>query len=413
MKKALAAGLVTLLGAGSVWATTATVRIGGLTADSAFNPFLSQTVVVDLLHAATASGSFSTAAVIWDGGPLGGCTNQFHILFYRPIGNGTTLKLLADRGPFNSPQRGLVNATLSPAVSLEAGDVMAIEYTGDTGCGGVALGSSGGGAKAVAFSGSTGPNVALCSAPDAELLIQSPSMMAFSGGTEFRDGIVAGAGSFQGTNTNFKSGMQLVNPGLADVRGKLVFHPIGQPGSPSDPSLPYTIPMGAVLSLPDVVSAMGVSGLGSIDVICNDSYPPLIITHVYNDAGAAGAAGFTEPMVRLGDNDILQAGDEGWLVAPADTTSYRMNIGVRTLNGGASFTVHVLDPEGNSVGTTEWTLPADELIQESAADFLGVNVGANDSVVFDMVLGNAIIYGVSVNNVTNDTGQTFASRTRF
>ncbi|HET7453538.1 MAG TPA: hypothetical protein VFL12_12395, partial [Thermoanaerobaculia bacterium] len=249
MKQALAAGLMmTALGAGTALATTATARVGGLTADGAFNPFLTQNVVVDLLRQATGSGNFSSAAVIWAGGPLGGCKNSFDILFYRPIGNGTTLTRLADQGPFDSPQQGLVNVTISPAVPLVPGDVMAVEYR-KSACGGVAMSSPGGGARAVAFSGSAGPVVALCAAPAAQLLLQAPSMMAYAGGTEFRDGIIAGAGSFQGTGTNFKSGMQLINPGLIDIHGKLVFHPVGQPGSSSDPSLPYAVPMGSVLSI--------------------------------------------------------------------------------------------------------------------------------------------------------------------
>jgi hypothetical protein len=414
MKKALVAGLVTmLLGAGTVCATTATARVGGLSADGSYVPFLTSRVIVDLLRPATGSGSFTTAAVIWAGGPEGGCSNAFHVIFYRPVGNGTTMMRLADRGTFAAPQEGLVNAPLSPAVSLEAGDVIAVDETGGPACGTVALGAAGGGAKAVAFSGSTGPSVALCSAPAAQLLLSSPSVEAFAGGTEFRDGIVAGVGSFQGSGTNFKSGMQLIDAGVVDIHGKLVFHPIGQPGASSDPSLPYSIAAGTVLSIPDVVGAMGVSGLGSIDVICDDSYPPLVITHVYNDAGAAGAAGFTEPTVRLGDPYVLQAGDEGWLVAPADLASYRMNIGIRSLSNGAAFQVTIMHADGTVVTSLSKSLPGDELIQQPVDDYLGTHVSADDTLLFDVVQGSAAIYGVSVNNVTNDTGQTFASRTRF
>ncbi len=415
MKSSLSTGIAAaaLMAASSLSAAMATSRAGGLSpiVDNP-NP-ADQQKYIDISRPVTFPGSFTDAAVIWTGGPNAGCFAGFNLFFVRPSpASATTLTVVASRGPFSTPTQGLVDAAISPPVQLEAGDLVAIDIP-SAACGGPSFGPPVAGTHTVAFTGPVEQTFDYSGEPNLALASESPNLIALSGGTEFRDGVIAGAGSFKGATSNFKTAMQIVNPGTIDIAGSLVFHPIGRPAGPFDPAYPYAIHSHQSISIPDVVDAMGVSGLGSIDVVPNLSYAPLVVTRVFDDDGGGRASGFTEPTVRLGDSSVLQTGDEGWLLAPDDFVHYRMNIGVRSLAGGATLAITVLKPDGSVVGTLTRSLDPDELQQQAIQDYLNPNIDQNYAIVVDVVSGSAIVYGVTVNNATNDTGQTFASRTRF
>jgi hypothetical protein len=211
--------------------------------------------------------------------------------------------------------------------------------------------------------------------------------------------------------SNFKTAMQLVNPGLATIQGRLIFHPAGRAASSGDPSIPYSIPTQQMVNFPDVVAALGQSGLGSIDVKASSSYAPLVVTRVFNDGGAAGTAGFTEPLIRSGDEFVLNAPGQAWLAAPADLTRFRWNIGIRTLAGGANLQVKVFSASGTLKKTLPITYSSEQFDQKAAADFLGgVALSPNDIVLIQVLFGKAILYGVSVDNTTNDTSLELANR---
>jgi len=415
MKRSLATGLAAaaLMAASGLSASAATSRAGGLSAVVVNRHPADQQKYVDMSRPVTFPGSFTDAAVIWIGGPNAGCFAGFNLFFARPSSSDpTSLRVVASRGPFATPGQGLVDAQLSPPVQIEAGDLVGIDIPSAS-CGGPSFGPPLTGTHTVAFTGPVETTFDYSVKPNLVLAAESPNLIALSGGTEFRDGVIAGAGSFQGTTSNFKTAMQIVNPGPIDISGSLVFHPIGRPAGPFDPAYPYAILSHQSISLPDVVDAMGVSGLGSIDVVPNLSYAPLIVTRVFDDDGSGRAAGFTEPTVRFGDASVLQAGDEGWLIAPDDLVNYRMNVGVRSLAAGATLAITVLKPDGSVVGTSTKVFDPDEFEQQPVRDYLNPNIAPNDAIVVDVVSGSAIVYGVTVNNGTNDTGQTFASRTRF
>src|SRR5664279_909215 len=82
---------------------------------------------------------------------------------------------------------------------------------------------------------------------------------------------------------------------------------------------------------------MGQSGLGSLDVVSTSGPPPLVVSRVFNDAGAQGTSGLTEDAVDFAGG--LQAGDYAILLVPPDLTQQRLNIGIRTLTRGAVLTV--------------------------------------------------------------------------
>src|SRR5204862_5170667 len=74
---------------------------------------------------------------------------------------------------------------------------------------------------------------------------------------------------------------------------------------------------------------------------------PVAVSGVLHDAGAAGTRGLAEDAMAA--EEALQHGTIGALLAPTDMQRFRLNIGVRTLDQGATMTVTVRDKDGATV----------------------------------------------------------------
>src|ERR1700756_1039341 len=89
--------------------------------------------------------------------------------------------------------------------------------------------------------------------------------------SSIRKGIIPIVGSTAGANgAHFKTLLRIY--AAPDAHGKIVFHPLGAIASDSDPAMPYSFAPNAhvvtdYLEWPDVVAAMGQSGLGTLDII--------------------------------------------------------------------------------------------------------------------------------------------------
>jgi streptogramin lyase len=199
----------------------------------------------------------------------------------------------------------------------------------------------------------------------------------------------------------FRTAVQMYNPTNSAISGRIVFHPSGVPGGSSDPALSYTLTPGQTQSIGDLLPSMGLSGLGSADVEVVSGSPPVATARVFNDAGAAGTTGFTEEAIR--PEEALSAGARGVLLLPADLTAFRFNIGVRTLELGASTTLTVRDAAGVVVATVPRVFPAVYHLQQTATEFLtGSTPPPGGSVTVEIVSGSAIVYGATVDNTTGD-----------
>ncbi|HXH38555.1 MAG TPA: hypothetical protein VNN08_08000, partial [Thermoanaerobaculia bacterium] len=208
----------------------------------------------------------------------------------------------------------------------------------------------------------------------------------------------------------FKTSVQLFNAKSSAVSGKIVFHTQNTSGSSSDPSLAYSIQPGKSLSYPDLLPAMGLpSGLGSADLIADaGSAFPVTLVRVFNDAGTAGTTGLAEePMAA---SDALQSGDSGALIAPADQ-KFRLNIGVRTLDQGASMTVTVRDKDGVVVKTTTRTYGPTFFQQVGSLTMLdGYVLTGGETITIQLTAGSAFFYGSTTDNTTQDPSVQFAKR---
>lgn len=216
-------------------------------------------------------------------------------------------------------------------------------------------------------------------------------------------------GSVQGVAL-FRTGVQIHNPRPTPISGRFVYHAQGTSGSPSDPSLSYTLQGGQTIDYPDLLPAMGLSGLGSIDVVTDGDPAPIMVARVYSDAGDAGTAGFTIDLVA--PSQALQAGDNGVIIAPSDLAKTRLNIGLRSLDGGASMLITLRDKNGMQKGTQTKTMAANQFDQQSVAALLpGLTVEGSDTLTFSINSGKAIIYGAATENKTQDPSLQYAKKT--
>jgi len=237
--------------------------------------------------------------------------------------------------------------------------------------------------------------------------------------TEFRAGVIPGVGSGPGANgSHFKTSLQMIaHPFGGDVTGKLVFHTVGVGGSASDPSTPFTIPQGHALAFDDVVTAMGQTGFGTIDLVVSaGSTVPVTIARVYNQTEDGGTAGLGEELVNTSGQaasgglaiQVIPAGFTGFMSGPPNTENTRFNVGVRTLDLGASVQYVLKDAAGNTLANANQLLPPNYFNQQDAAVLFGLSgIGANDYVEVTVSTGSAIVYGSSTDGTTNDPSVQF------
>lgn len=208
-----------------------------------------------------------------------------------------------------------------------------------------------------------------------------------------------GFGSF------FKTSVQLFNPHDTTISGNIVYHP----PSGADATLAYSIEPGKSLYWEDLLPAMGLTGLGTADLLGDlGSAMPVSSVRVFNDAGAAGTTGLNEEAQR--PEDALQTGETAAILAPADFTRFRLNIGVRTLDQGVSMTITVKNRDGVVLRTFDRSYAATYFEQASSAVLLGITLTGGESITFRVNSGSAFIYGATTDNTTNDPSIQFAQR---
>ena len=199
----------------------------------------------------------------------------------------------------------------------------------------------------------------------------------------------------------FRTSVQLHNSGTAPSSGGIRFHPSGTAGSSADPVSTFTLAPGETRTIPDLLPAMNLTGLGSADVFLTAGNAPLVTARVFNDAGTAGTTGFALSAMR--PQDAVSAGRHGVLLIPADLVNYRLNVGLRTLDANVSMTLTVRNAAGAVAATVPKFFPAIYHEQQAATAFLnGLPLPAGGSITVSVEAGSAIVYGATVDNRTGD-----------
>jgi len=172
------------------------------------------------------------------------------------------------------------------------------------------------------------------------------------------------------------------------------------------------VPPGGVLFFADVLPAMGVaSGLGSLDVYLPTGETRKLATtfRVYNDAGSAGTSGFNEELVPF--NRFFVSGATLSLTCPPDPAKSRLNVGVRTLGDGATIVATLRNASGATVKSVTKTYAGNYFEQTTLDSFLGgAPVSGNESLTLQITAGQAVVYGATVDNTTNDSSASLAQR---
>jgi hypothetical protein len=385
-----------------------TVVVGNLPASPNFGFTQTPITAIDLSNPAGQAASLTAAAFTWSATP---CPGAAKIKLFRPGPTGTFV-FLTERGPFD-----VTSLTefvfLSPPVEVQPGDLIAIARL--TACGSPVGQSPGSAQGFIGFSADVTFPVTPAQGtvfPNATLSIQATGTVSQPPSSPDPAAIIPVVGSTPGAlgGAFFRSSVQLHNPRTGVMSGHLVYHAQGLPGSASDPSVFYSLQPGETRSIPDLLPSMGLTGLGSLDIVPDDSLPaPLVVVRVFNDAGALGTTGFSEELVAPGD--ALSAGQRGVLVAPPDAALYRFNLGVRTLGAGTTLSILVRSAAGVVTRTLTRMYPASYFEQRDSGSFLdGAAVSANDTITIQVVAGAAIVYGATIDNRTNDPSLQLARR---
>ncbi len=393
--------VVTFLFASSLAAQPLTVGVH--VADPTTTTTLSLTAApvsyVNLVDYAPFAGTVNKASVDWSVA----CSNAFKVVFLRTgFTTNSSFTVVATRGPFNAIA-GRNDVTLTPPVSVLTGDLIGVvQLQPYNTCGSVRT-----------MDYRNGDGYSLITVSDISTAGALGSSSNFGPG--YRISAVAynsdpvlvrvlpAAGAVQGSSAFFRTAVQIYNPGFSSITGSFVFHKQGQPASAGDPSLPFTLLSGHVLSYPDLITTMGTSGLGSLDVVTNGGAQPIVTARVFSDGGAAGTSGFSEEGVLPAE--AIDAFRRGILFTPDDPVNFRMNIGVRTLDAGATLSIAVVDANGALLGSRTATYPANYFQQDSFAVFTGVStLPAGGRIQISITYpGTAFIYSSTIDGRTSDS----------
>jgi hypothetical protein len=362
---------------------------------------------VDLTHPANASGAISSVTIRWSINGGGSCANAFKVKFIHPNVTGTAFSV-TERGPFTATQ-GDVTVQLSPPVSVTPGDYIGVAVLQPVNtCGSLAFVTSDPSQRYWRQTGDVGASGDFTNGTFAYGL----TLPAIGkSGTEYLAGIITAAGATQGVGAFFRTAVQITNADPdSNAIGRLVYHPQGRSAATNDSSAQFNIPPNGTLSFTDIVTQMGLSGLGSMDVMMTQGPLPAITTRVFSDNGAAGTLGFTEdtipPELALGNAQIA------YLTLPSDLTNFRMNIGVRSLADGATIHATYIDAGGHSVVFVPAKVYQPNYFEQvTVSDFLGTSTLApNGSIQIYVTAGNAIVYASTTDNRTQDSSIKFAGR---
>jgi hypothetical protein len=214
-------------------------------------------------------------------------------------------------------------------------------------------------------------------------------------------GVIPAVGSVQGVGgAAFRTTFQTTNEGDTPLKVIYRYHPSKTAGSDSDPSTTLVIAPHATDST-DVLSAMGVTGLGSLDVL-SATWSPFVTAHIFNDT-VNGTNGFIEPMVSV--KDVIHSAATFRLVIPTDTANYRMNIGVRSLASAPHVGCFLYDAAGLQAGTVSKSYPANYFEQVTLQEFIGASVAIPPAGTLDCqgFFGDLAIYSSITDNRTNDS----------
>jgi hypothetical protein len=201
-------------------------------------------------------------------------------------------------------------------------------------------------------------------------------------------------------DSDFATDVQIHNPSPVAISGTLIFRP-------ANLEVPITIAPFATVALPDVfVTHFRAIGIGALDFVVTAAVRPVAVARVFNfaDDGQTSVS-----MTFVPQEDVLVAGEQGVLAAPHLPEAARFNIGVRALTA-LRIEATIRNSDGDILRVVPLGFPAESFQQSAASDLLGSTFTGEESVVFAIIEGSDVIYGVWKDNVTQDPALQYAAR---
>jgi hypothetical protein len=164
--------------------------------------------------------------------------------------------------------------------------------------------------------------------------------------------------------------------------------------------VPYQLAAFQTIAYPNLFSTAGLTGGGSVDIDAAAGPAPVALARIFDTSRNTASTGTIIPQVS--PDDALYTGDRSVLVAAADPSVSRTNIGLRALNDGAVVTF-TLYRNGTAAATATRTLAANALEQQNLETLFPTSATGNETVLVEVVSGGAIPYAAIVNNATQVT----------
>lgn len=191
--------------------------------------------------------------------------------------------------------------------------------------------------------------------------------------------------------SDFRTSAQLGNPGNTEVAGRLVFHPAGVEASPNDPQLAYRLGPYESRAFENVVASIGVSGVGSLEIVPERGAAPASSFRIENGSGFV-----TVPAVDA--DSVMSAGQRSAMKMPSDTERFRVNVGIRTLENGATIWFCSHEPDGTYIPGHTRYFPPNYLVQMPVEELHSGAVKADRMLMFTVKAGSAVIFGSTLEN---------------
>ena len=232
---------------------------------------------------------------------------------------------------------------------------------------------------------------------------------------ETRRTVIPVVGTTAGLNGSFfKTSLSLA--GNETLHGRLVFHPIGRPGSDSDPSIPYDFSKGNLLVFDDLMAAFGLFGVGSLDIVPEgDSLQsPDAQARIYNTS-AQGTFGTMEPIFFPADwfglNRPAEESHAGASIAVLRIPDgMRVNLGIRSFSQ-LSFTISISHADGTSSFKGPLGMDPDTLLMGTPSQLVAPltlpDLVPGDTVSILISRGAGIPFYTLTDNKTNDPAINF------
>ena len=344
---------------------------------------------IDLTNTASSDGDLTSATVRFQGDLCEGKT--FTLRFYR--NNAPRVMLVAERGPYPITGGVLQTVTLSPPVTVLKGDMIGVTTTVNLGHCDLDASYDTAQVGVVSY----GPDFP----QDGGVLTRGRSFLRASSSPLAFVGVLPAVGTTAGANGSlFRTDFSVTNVStIAKSEVKFVFHPIGRAAQADDPSFTVVLKPRETRT-PDLLAAMNVTGLGSIDVFSNGPAPE-VVARVYNDTGS-GTNGFTLSLAP--PSAFLQLFDQVFLAFPADFSRFRMNVGVRNIGSGGRLFCGVNAADGTFRKEVDRLYDGGELELTSLSAFVQDDsaIEAGGSMVCQGY-GGMLVFSTTTDNLTNDS----------